>query len=70
MFNHPDVVATRTIIRTDFQTTKTILVVETHLALSANDPAYDDSKFNELMNAVRDYFEANSIYDSVEVDRV
>lgn len=70
MFQHPHVVATRTTIRTDFKTIKTILVVETRLALSKSDPAYDDEKFNDLMNALKDYFEASSDLDSVEVNRV
>jgi hypothetical protein len=46
---------------------KTIYVIVTDLPLSEDDKLFDEKAFNELLNAAKDYLEANPKYDSVDI---
>lgn len=70
MLKHPHDLATRPTVRWDSKTMKTVYVIETDLALSRDDPAYDDDKFNNLMEAAKDYLGRHQDYDSVDVIQV
>lgn len=42
-------------------------VIETDLALSRDDEAYDEDAFRDLYLAARHYLEANAVYDSLKI---
>jgi hypothetical protein len=54
-------------VRWDTADLKTIYVIETDLPLSKDDRLYDDDAFNDLLNAAKEYLEANPTYDSVDI---
>jgi hypothetical protein len=70
LIKRPHVVSSWMTIRLDRSGQKTILQVETDLALHVMDPHHDEAAVNDLLETVRAYMEAHSIIDTAEITRV
>jgi hypothetical protein len=67
LLEHPHVLATRPTMRWDSMDMKSIYVVETDLALSKQDPTYDEDAFEDLFIAAKGYLKANPEYDGLKI---
>ena len=67
MLDHPNAITTWPTVRLDGRALETVYVIETDLALSQDDPAFDVAKFNSLVKAARAYLVAHPNYDRVEL---
>ena len=67
MLEHPHVMATRPTIGRDSIEIRSVYVIETDLALSRNDPSYDEDAFQDLLVAASGYLDANPRYDSLKI---
>lgn len=70
MFEHPHALTCWPTVRVDRNTLGTVYVIETDLAVSPDDPDYDEEAFTEFVEAIRAYLAANLHYDSARVERV
>ena len=70
MFEHPHALTCWPTVRVDRTTLGTVYVIETDLAVSPDDPDYDEEAFTEFVEAIRAYLAANLHYDSARVERV
>ncbi len=70
MFHHPHAVVTHPTVRLDRGALETIYVIKTKLALTPDDPDFDQKAFDDLIEAARAYLESNPHYDSIRVDRI
>lgn len=67
MLEHPHVLATHSKMRPGSAAMAWSYVIETDLALSRDDEAYDEDAFRDLYLAARHYLEANAVYDSLKI---
>jgi|HubBroStandDraft_3_1064219.scaffolds.fasta_scaffold226071_2 hypothetical protein len=70
LIKHTHVVSSWMTIRLDRSGQRTILQVETDLALHVMDPHYNETAVNDLLETVRTYMEGHSVIDSAEITRV
>lgn len=64
MLEHPHVLATHSKVHPG---SRMACVIETDLALSRDDEAYDADAFQDLFLAAKGYLEANAAYDSLKI---
>lgn len=54
-------------VEVEGQEHKTVLVVETTLKVSPDDPDFDSSEFDDLVNAAVEVVKNSAVFDSVRV---
>jgi hypothetical protein len=67
MLEHIHVRAIRPAYRAAPGAAKPIYVIETDLALSKSDPAYDSDALGDLLFAAKDYLAANPAYHGLKI---
>ncbi len=67
MLDHVHVRAIRPAYRETPGAMRPIYVIETDLALSEKDPAYDRDALGDLLFAARDYLAANPVYRGLKI---
>ena len=67
MLEHIHVRAIRPAYRAAPGAAKPIYVIETDLALSKDDPAYDSDALGDLLFAAKDYLAANPVYHGLKI---
>ena len=67
MLEHIHVRAIRPAYGTATSAAKPIYVIETDLALSKSDPAYDRDALGDLLFAAKDYLAANPVYHGLKI---
>ena len=65
--DHPNVRSCWTKVRLDPSALETVFMIETDLALSPDDPAYDHDAFSGFMESIRAYLVDHPNYDRAEV---
>jgi hypothetical protein len=70
MFVHKHAIRTRPTVELDGRYLRTIYVVETDLAVHADDPEFDQGEFEDLVQTLRDYLATHTSYDSIRIDPI
>jgi hypothetical protein len=68
MFEHPHALTCWPTVRVDRNTLEMVYVIETDLAISPDDPDYDEGAFTGFVEAIRGYLAANLHYNSAQVN--
>ena len=70
MIDHPNAKTVWPTVRFDTGNMEVVLIIETDLALTPENPDYDAAAFDSLVEAGRDFLTKNPNYDSVRLDRI
>jgi hypothetical protein len=71
LIEHDHALSSRRTVRLDLRSEmKTILVVETDLALTPEDPGFDLQAFDSLVDAIREYLKTHDYVDSADIQHI